>query len=92
MDAPNYFISTLEGNMHKRMLTLPLVLFQCYPQYKMAQILFMGLWKKDKKWKEKKISIQKDIGSIGKNSNRPINCILNIIKFHTYWKLFICFS
>ena len=50
----------------KRLLkTLPFVIFQLYPQYKMARILYLGLWKTDKQWKAKKDFLIKEMGSIG---------------------------
>ena len=45
--------------------TLPFVIFQFYPQYKMAEILYLGLWKTDKQWKAKKDFLMKEMGSLG---------------------------
>ena len=51
----------------KRILTtLPLVLFQLYPQFKMLELLYLGLWKKDSKWRSKKDELQKSVSYIGK--------------------------
>ena len=49
----------------KLLKTLPLVIFQLYSQYKMAEILYLGLWKTDKQWKAKKDFLMKEIGSLG---------------------------
>ena len=52
----------------KRILTtLPLVLFQLYPQFKMLELLYLGLWKKDSKWRSKKLELQKSVTYIGKS-------------------------
>ena len=45
--------------------TLPFVIFQLYPQYKMSEILYLGLWKTDKQWKAKKDFLMKEMGSLG---------------------------
>ena len=45
--------------------TLPFVIFQLYPQCKMAEILYLALWKTDKQWKAKKDFLVKEMGSIG---------------------------
>ena len=51
----------------KRILTtLPLLLFQLYPQFKMLELLYLGLWKKDSKWRSKKDELQKSVSYIGK--------------------------
>ena len=58
----------------KRILkTLPLLLLQLYPQFKMLELLYLGLWKKDRKWREKKDELQKSVSYIGKlKSNAAI--------------------
>ena len=43
----------LEKNWKRRFYTMPFLIFQMYPQFKMAEILYLGLWVKDKKWKIK---------------------------------------
>ena len=54
----------------KRILkTLPLLLFQVYPQFKMLEILYLGLWKKDSKWRLKKEEHQKSVAYIGKSKD-----------------------
>ena len=32
----------------------------------MLNVLYMGLWKKDVKWKEEKEKLQRNVGSLGK--------------------------
>ena len=51
-----------EGRLLK---TLPFVIFQLYPQYKMVELLYLGLWKTDKQWKAKKDFLMKEMGSLG---------------------------
>ena len=47
--------------------TLPLLLLQLYPQFKFLEILHLGLWKKDSKWRSKKLELQKSVTYIGKS-------------------------
>ena len=55
-----------EEKPKKRLLkTLPLIVFQLYPQFKAAEILYLGLFKKDSLWKSKKEALQKEVGCLG---------------------------
>ena len=56
----------LEQSTFKKISTFPFVLLMFYPQYKMIQILYFGLWAKDNKWKKWKDIIERDVTSIGK--------------------------
>ena len=56
----------LEQTMHKKIYTFPLVILQFYYQYKMIQVLYLGIYKKDKQWKQQKDTLLKDVSSIGK--------------------------
>ena len=56
----------MEKTLHKKIFTFPVVILQFYPQYKMIQILYLGIYKKDKHWKEKKDILEKDVSSIGR--------------------------
>ena len=56
----------LEDNRKKKIFTLPLLLIQCWPQYRMLRILYLSLCKKDKRWKNEKEIIERDISSLGK--------------------------
>ena len=49
----------------KKLWTFLLVIFQIWPQYKMLNVLYVGLWKNDPKWKEQKEKLQKNICSLG---------------------------
>ena len=59
----------LEDNRKKKIFTLPLLLIQCWPQYRMCRILYLSLWKKDKRWKTEKEIIERDLSSLGKTSS-----------------------
>ena len=64
-----------EEKPKKRLLkTLPLIFFQLYPQFKAAEILYTGLFKKDRLWKSKKDALQKEFGCLGNSpDNRPLS-------------------
>lgn len=47
-------------------LTLPLVILQCWPQYRAGKILYLGLWKQVNEWKKEQELYKKAIGNIGK--------------------------
>ena len=55
----------MEKNFYKRILTFPLVILLFYPQYKMIQVLYLGLWKKDGDWQKQKAVIEKNVSGIG---------------------------
>ena len=55
----------MEKNIYERILTFPLVLLLFYPQYKMIQVLYLGLWKKDGDWQKQKAVIEKNVSGIG---------------------------
>ena len=46
--------------------TFILVMMQLWPQWKMIQILVMGLWEKNPNWRTKKQEFQRNFGSLGK--------------------------
>ena len=47
--------------------TFFLVLIQFWPQWKMIQVLYMGLIKKDPEWIKEKENLLKNVGNLGKN-------------------------
>ena len=59
----------LEENWKKRLMSLPFLLLQCWPQYRMARILYLGLWKKDKMWRSEKETIERNVCSLGRISS-----------------------
>ena len=57
----------MEKTLHKKIFTFPFVILQFYPQFKMIQILYLGIYKKEKHWKKEKDVLKKDVSSIGKS-------------------------
>ena len=51
--------------IEKNWLTLPLVFLQLWPQYRVAKILYLGLWKRDHRWKEKHEAFERNVSSLG---------------------------
>ena len=47
-----------------RLWTLPLVVFQFFPQYRALRILYLGLWKKAS-WRKEKDLYDRDLNSLG---------------------------
>ena len=47
-----------------RLRTLPLVVFQFFPQYRALRILYLGLWKKAS-WRKEKDLYDRDLTSLG---------------------------
>lgn len=72
----------LEQTMYKKIYTFPLVILQFYYQYKMMQILYLGIYKKTKQWKEQKDTLIKDVSSIGKSFIIKISSITkNVVEY-----------
>ena len=63
---PHWRNNEKKTTLCNKIFTFTLVLLQFYPQWKMLNVLYMGLWKKDIKWKEEKERLQGNIGSLGK--------------------------
>merc|ERR1712016_430921 len=63
---PHWWSNEKNTNLCNKIFTFILVLLQFYSQWKMLNVLYMGLWKKDAKWKEEKERLQQDIGFLGK--------------------------
>ena len=55
-----------EDTWFRRMVTLPLLLGLCWPQYRAVRILVLGLCMKVSYWRKEKDVIDKDVSSIGK--------------------------
>ena len=64
--VPHWWNNEKKTTSCNKIFTCALVLLQFYPQWKMLNVLYMGLWKKDAKWKEEKERLQRNIGSLGK--------------------------
>ena len=63
---PHWWKNERNTTLFNKTMTFIFVLFQFYPQWKMLQIIYLGLWKKDVKWKEEKENFQRNVGSLGK--------------------------
>ena len=63
---PHWWNNEKKTTSCNKIFTFALVLLQFYPQWKMLNVLYIGLWKKDAKWKEEKERVQGNIGSLGK--------------------------
>jgi len=61
---PHWWNNEKKTTSSNKIFTFSLVLLQFYPQWKMLNVLYMGLWKKDAKWKEEKERLQRNIGSL----------------------------
>ena len=55
-----------EGTWFRRIITLPLLLGLCWPQYWAVRILVLGLCMKVSSWRKEKETVDKDVSSIGK--------------------------
>ena len=56
----------IEEKRLKRIMTFPLVLLLCWPQYRVARILYLGLWKQISQWRKENDIVKKEIGNLGK--------------------------
>merc|ERR1719479_825659 len=61
---PHWWENEKKTSNFNKIFTFILILFQFYPQWKMLQVLYWGLWKKDLKWKEAKENLQRNVGSL----------------------------
>ena len=52
-----------KGNVG-RTKTLPLLLFQVWPQFRMLRLIYLGFWKKDPKWKKERQLLHENIVSL----------------------------
>ena len=65
----------MEKTAENRLKTLPLLLLQCYPQYKAVRVIYLWL-KDDQSWLEEKLKLERDIATIGKT--KLFRCLANI--------------
>ena len=65
---PQWWNFEKETSIQNRIWTFLLVLIQFWPQWKMLQILYLGLCKKNHVWKTEKEKLTRNVGSIGKLS------------------------
>ena len=64
---PQWWKFERKTNTKNKIWTFLLVLIQFWPQWKMIQVLYMGLIKKDSEWIKEKEKIQRNVGNLGKN-------------------------
>ena len=64
---PHWWNIERKTSTKKKFFTFLLVLIQFWPQWKMIQVLYMGLIKKDPEWIKEKEKIQRNVGNLGKN-------------------------
>ena len=64
---PQWWNFERKTSAKNKVWTSLLVLIQFWPQWKMIQVLYMGLIKKDLEWIKKKENIQRNVGNLGKN-------------------------
>ena len=56
------------ASQKSKIFTFMLVIFQIWPQYKMLNVIYIGFWKNDHKWREQKEKLQRNICSLGKKT------------------------
>ena len=57
----------MESTLRKRLISLPFLILQIWPQVQVCKILKMGLYDKNPQWKQRKDSMDRDVSSVGKN-------------------------
>ena len=66
---PIWWKTEKKSSTINKIFTFWLLLAQFWPQWKMLQVLYMGLIKKNPNWKKEKENLQRNVGNIGKNLN-----------------------
>ena len=64
---PQWWNIERKTTMKNKIWTFFLVLIQFWPQWKMVQVIYIGLIKKDPEWIKKKEYLQRNVGNLGKN-------------------------
>ena len=64
---PQWWKFEKDTSMQNRIWTFFLVLIQFWPQWKMLQLLYMGLCKKDPDWEKEKEKLKRNVGCLGKS-------------------------
>ena len=68
---PHWWKNEQNTSFFNKIITFSFVLFQFYPQWRMFQVLYLGLWMKDIKWKEEKENLQRNLAYLGKFPKKP---------------------
>ena len=64
---PQWWNIERKTSTKNKIWTFFLVLMQFWPQWKMIQVLYMGLIKKDPEWKKVKENLLRNVGNLGKS-------------------------
>ena len=56
----------MEHGMKQKLITLPLLILQVYPQWRALQVLYYAMWKKHRGWQKMKEEWETGITHIGK--------------------------
>ena len=64
---PQWWNFERKTSAKNKVWTFLLVLIQFWPQWKMIQVLYIGLIKRDPEWIKKKEYLQRNVGNLGKN-------------------------
>ena len=64
---PQWWNIERKTSIKNKIWTFFLVLIQFWPQWKMIQMLYKGLIKKDPDWKNEKENLLRNVGNLGKN-------------------------
>lgn len=65
-----------ESGLKNKLMTLPFVLCQVWPQYRILRILYFGLIKKSYQWKVENEEHKKDVSSLGMECFKQTSCDL----------------
>ena len=55
----------IESNILNKLITLPLVIGQMWPQYRIIRILYFGIIKQNSRWRSENEAQKKDVSSLG---------------------------
>ena len=57
----------MESTLKKRLISLPFLILQIWPQVQICKLLKMGLYDKHPQWRQRKDSMEREVSSVGKN-------------------------
>ena len=56
----------MESTLKKRLISLPFLILQIWPQAQVVKLLKMGLYEKNPQWRKRKDSMEREMSSVGK--------------------------
>ena len=62
-----YWFKTETKEKRNKMMTLPLLIFQVYPQWRALRVLYYAVIKKDPRWKKMKEEFESGISHLGQH-------------------------